>query len=98
MPGQPAHGMVTVPLRQPLQQTNPGSAGPGRAALTDPALGNAWGLARSATSPWWVADNGTGLSTLYNGPGTKLALVATIPPAAGQSGASAPTGTVFNGT
>ena len=31
---------------------------PGAAPLTDPELVNAWGLARSATSPWWVADNG----------------------------------------
>jgi len=24
--------------------------------FTDPLLANAWGLARSATSPWWVSD------------------------------------------
>ncbi len=45
----------------------------------DTQLINAWGLARSVTSPWWVSDNGTGLSTLYNGAGTKLGLVVTIP-------------------
>jgi len=33
----------------------------------DAALVNAWGLVASATSPWWVADNGTDSSTLYNG-------------------------------
>jgi len=65
---------------------------PGLAAFTDPDLVNPWGLARSPTSPWWVADNGTGLSTLYNGSGVKQALVVTIPP----PGASAPTGLVFN--
>ena len=31
----------------------------------DADLGNAWGLSRSPTSPWWVADNGTDMSTLY---------------------------------
>ena len=42
---------------------------PGAAPLTDPDLVNGWGLARSATSPWWVADNGpdpsSSKSTLY---------------------------------
>jgi len=32
-------------------------------------------------SPWWVSDQRTGLSTLYNGAGTKEALIVTIPPA-----------------
>jgi len=64
----------------------------------DAQLINAWGLARGTTSPWWVADNGTGLSTLYDGSGTKQGLVVTIPPPSGQSSPSAPTGVVFNGT
>jgi len=64
----------------------------------DPQLINSWGLARSPTSFWWVADNGAGVSTLYNGVGTKQSLVVTIPAPTGQSGPSAPTGVVFNGT
>jgi uncharacterized protein (TIGR03118 family) len=64
----------------------------------DAQLINPWGLARSATSPWWVADNGTGVSTIYNGAGTKQGLVVTIPVPAGHSSPSAPTGVVFNGT
>src|SRR5438552_19130767 len=60
------------------------------ADLVDAALVNAWGLVASATSPWWIADNGTGLSTLYNGnTGTKLCLTASV--------AGAPLGTVSNG-
>src|SRR5438105_8075944 len=51
----------------------------------DAQLINAWGLARSTTSPWWVADNGTGLSTIYNGSGTKQGLVVTIPVPNGHS-------------
>jgi uncharacterized protein (TIGR03118 family) len=31
----------------------------------DPRLINAWGLVASATSPFWVCDAGTGLSTVY---------------------------------
>jgi len=64
----------------------------------DTQLINAWGLTRSVTSPWWVSDNHTGLSTLYNGAGTKLGLVVTIPVPPGGSAPSAPTGVVFNGT
>ncbi|MFI5262232.1 MAG: TIGR03118 family protein, partial [Candidatus Limnocylindrales bacterium] len=60
----------------------------------DADLVNGWGLARGPGTPWWVADNGTGLSTLYNGAGSKLGLVVTIP-ADGQPDA-APTGMVFN--
>ena len=79
-------------------QTNLISDLPGLAAVTDPNLVNPWGLSRSATSPWWAADNGTGVSTLYSGLGAKLALTVTIPPAAGLAGPSTPTGTVFNAT
>src|SRR2546425_7437755 len=64
----------------------------------DTDLINAWGLARSPTSPWWVGDNETGLSTIYNGAGTKQGLVVTIPVPTGQSSPSAPTGVVFNVT
>jgi uncharacterized protein (TIGR03118 family) len=61
---------------------------PGRANNVDPALVNGWGLAALPTSPWWVADNGTNLSTLYKADGTKVQLEVTV--------ANAPTGTVAN--
>ena len=67
------------------------------AANIDPNLVNAWGLSRSSGSPWWISDNGTGLSTLYDATGIPQSLVVTIPGPGGQ-GASAPTGTVFNYT
>jgi uncharacterized protein (TIGR03118 family) len=73
----------------------------GVAAVTDPNLVNPWGLVHSPTSPWWISDNGTGVSTLYDGAGEPFPvgspLVVTIPPPAGGSSAS-PTGVVFNGT
>jgi uncharacterized protein (TIGR03118 family) len=62
----------------------------------DPNLVNAWGMSRSSGSPWWISDNGTGLSTLYNALGQAQSLVVTIPPPKGHGGMSAPTGTVFN--
>ena len=45
----------------------------------DPALVNAWGITSLATSPFWLSDNGTGLSTLYNSLGQKQNLVVTVP-------------------
>jgi uncharacterized protein (TIGR03118 family) len=64
---------------------------------SDPNLVNAWGMARSATSPFWVSDNGTGLSTLYNGQGVPQSLVVSIP-SANPDTPSVPTGIVFNST
>jgi uncharacterized protein (TIGR03118 family) len=52
----------------------------GAAEFRDPVLQNAWGVAFTpAGSPFWVADNATGCSTLYNGDGTKVALQVSIP-------------------
>jgi len=76
---------------QHYQETDLVSNVSGRAANTDVHLVNGWGMSRSSTSPWWVSDNGTGFSTLYNGAtGVASALVVTVP--------GAPTGTVFNGS
>ncbi len=61
----------------------------------DPNLVNAWGLAFNPFGVAWVADNGTGVATLYDGSGVPQRLVVTIPGAAGAGGN--PTGTVFYG-
>jgi len=70
---------------------------PGLAAYTDPHLVNPWGFTASPTSPFWVADNGTGVATLYNGSGQPQPLVVTVSPPAGGIPPSSPTGVVFNG-
>ena len=57
------------------------------AAHIDPNLINAWGLTASPTSPWWVADNGTNVSTIYRADGTPATLVVQVP--------VHPTGAVF---
>ena len=52
----------------------------GAAPKVDRVLQNAWGIAFSpAGSPFWVNDNATGCSTLYDGEGTKVALQVSIP-------------------
>ena len=69
---------------------------PGLADLTDSSLVNPWGLTASTTSPWWVANNETATSTLYNGnTGAKVAL--TNLPCQCVNVPGAPTGIVFNG-
>jgi uncharacterized protein (TIGR03118 family) len=94
--------LPTAVWAQRYTQTNLVSSIPGVGTNAvnplDTQLINAWGLARSPTSPWWVSDNGTGVSTLYNGAGNRQMLVVTIPVPAGLSAPSAPTGVVFNGT
>jgi uncharacterized protein (TIGR03118 family) len=63
----------------------------------DPNLKNPWGIARGTGGPWWVSDNVTGVSTLYNGAGVNQGLVVTIPHTP-QTSAGSPTGIVFNGS
>jgi uncharacterized protein (TIGR03118 family) len=62
----------------------------------DPNLVNAWGMAYASGGPFWIADNGTGKSTVYDATGSIVPLVVTIPAAAGAKGS--PTGMVANST
>src|SRR5436305_5035819 len=66
---------------------------PGVARHRDRSLVNAWGLTALPTSPWWVADNGTNVSTLYTADGTARPLVVSVPNA--PTGAVSNTGTSF---
>src|SRR4029453_2874285 len=66
---------------------------PGVAPTLDSNLVNGWGLARGAPRPWWVADNGTDKTTIYNGAGV-LQMVGGLP-AQGVQGK--PTGAVASG-
>jgi uncharacterized protein (TIGR03118 family) len=73
----------------------------GVAPVTDPNLVNPWGVSRTSSSPWWISDNGTGLSTLYNGAGAINPLVVTIPkadPTSKTFPTGTPTGTIANGS
>jgi uncharacterized protein (TIGR03118 family) len=66
---------------------------PGLARVTDPNLKNPWGMSFAGTSPFWVSDAGTSVSTLYDGVGNINALVVSMPPTA-----PVPTGQVSNPT
>jgi uncharacterized protein (TIGR03118 family) len=90
-------GAANINSQNAYVVTNLQSDVPGRAAHTDPDLVNGWGITAGPTTPWWVADNGTHKSTLYNG-NTGLKVTAVIVNIAGAGGQPAdPTGTVFNG-
>jgi uncharacterized protein (TIGR03118 family) len=85
-------------MAQHYIQTNLVSDIPGLAAHTDADLKNAWGMSRTATSPWWVSDNGTGKTTLYNAAGIKQGLIVTIATPPGDTDPATPTGQVANTT
>jgi uncharacterized protein (TIGR03118 family) len=67
------------------------------ASYNDTNLVNPWGMSISPSGPWYVSDEGTGLSTVYVSSGQPQSIVITIPSASG-SGQGTPTGTVYNGT
>jgi uncharacterized protein (TIGR03118 family) len=68
----------------------------GVARITDPHLVNPWGLSAGPTSPLWVADNHSNVSTLYSG-GVRGSVPVIVPLVVDITG-GAPTGTVFNPT
>jgi uncharacterized protein (TIGR03118 family) len=72
------------------------SDGSTAAAHTDPNLQNGWGVAFNPTGTFWVSDNTTQKSSLYDGNGVVQSLVVTIP--AGSQGPASPTGIIFNST
>jgi len=97
--------MVSAPAWAQYHLTNLVSNQVHQAPTIDPLLANAWGLARSATGAWWISDNDTGWSTLYDAAGTQVPLRVLIPTAGngpisptGLNGPGTPTGIVFNGS
>ena len=57
----------------------------GAAPKMDGVLQNAWGIAFSpAGSPFWINDNATGCSTLYDGDGTKVTMLQVAIPLPGN--------------
>lgn len=78
--------------------TNLVSNQPGVGNHQDTDLVNPWGVAYAPGGPFWVSDEGTGKSTLYNAQGVKQGLIVTIPPAPGGFTQGSPTGQVYNAT
>ncbi len=79
------------------QQTNLVSDMADSAAHTDPKLINPWGISFFPGQPFWIADNNSGYSTVYDANGvSQLAFIVPAPP--GGASPSTPTGTVINTT
>jgi uncharacterized protein (TIGR03118 family) len=110
-----------VTLGQHYQQTNLVSnvpkefPNPGNTPVVnlDPALQNPWGLVAGPGTPFWVSNNASGTSTLYDGTGALQQLNAggqtfngmpvpangiLVPNAPSQPAPGSPTGVMFNGT
>src|ERR1700728_368275 len=85
---------------QGYSQTNLVSNVAGVAATTDTNLSNPWGISFIGGNDFWIANNNTGTSTLYNAQGTADSLIVTIPGASnnpnGDCSPGCPTGTVAN--
>lgn len=76
-----------------------------RAKVHDKNLINPWGLVQGPT-PFWVSDNNSGVSTLYDGTGKivkvpvnkkNVPFVVTMPPPANSTASATPSGIIFNG-
>ena len=67
------------------------------AKTIDANLVNPWGIVFGSTGNLWVANNGTGTSTVYDAAGNKQALTVGIPTSTSATG-GAPTGVVANAT
>ncbi len=86
-------GLTPLPAHAGLaySQTNLVSDGAVPAAHTDTNLKNPWGVSFGPSTPFWVSNQVTGNSTLYQGDGSPVPLIVTIP-------GGSPTGQVFNST
>jgi uncharacterized protein (TIGR03118 family) len=68
----------------------------GMADVTDAHLVNPWGISESTGSPFWVSNQGTATSTLYNGSGVASATIVAVPSGAAKQSLTGPTGQVQN--
>jgi uncharacterized protein (TIGR03118 family) len=101
--GRSVAGFIDQNFFQPLpgnayQQTSLVSDVRGLAPTTDPNLQNPWGISQTPDGQFRVADNHTGVATIYNAAGQVAGAPITIPTPTGVTPPSAPNGNVFNTT
>ncbi len=96
MRGRGAAGALAVAVVALAAAGSAGSAGANRFAAhtlisdrTDPKLVNAWSLAAAPGGVWWVTNEATATSTLYDAAGRKQLLTVKVD--------GGPTGIVYNG-
>src|SRR5256714_10362338 len=92
-------GPNDIPVIAPgsaYRQTNLLTDSPGLAPVLDPLLVNPWGVALSASSPFWVANNGTSTTQLIRGDVGGAPVVLNASPQTITIPGTLPTGAVFN--
>jgi uncharacterized protein (TIGR03118 family) len=90
--------MSAVAQTNSYQQTNLVSDMAGVAAHTDPKLINPWGISFFPGQPFWISDNNSGYSTVYDANGVTQLAPVLIPAPPGHNSPATPTGTVINTT
>lgn len=87
-----------IPPGQAYRQRNLVSDLPGLALIQDPLLVNPWGVTFTSSSPFWISNNGTSVSTLYRGDVNGSPLVKNPAPQTITIPGGLPTGTIANTT
>ena len=95
-------GLVLVMVGAAVAQTSYSSMNlvsnlTGKAKHTDAFLTNPWGLVYAPGAPFWISDEASGWSTLYDGKGNPQSLQVIVPSSSG-TGSGTPTGIVYNGS
>jgi uncharacterized protein (TIGR03118 family) len=87
-------GLLVVGLPASAALTNAYTVTPlvsdegGTGVLPAPHVVNAWGLVAGPTTPWWIADNATDMSSVYSVTANSIPLEVSVP--------GGPTGLVFH--
>src|SRR3954470_16729231 len=89
-------GIPVIPPGSAYRQTNLMTDSPGLAPVLDPLLVNPWGITATASSPFWVANNGTSTTQLIRGDVGGAPVVLNPNPQTVTIPGGLPTGTVAN--
>jgi uncharacterized protein (TIGR03118 family) len=81
---------VPLPAANNYLQHNLVSVGSGSADHSDPSLVNPWGIAFSSSGPFWIANQGSAVASIYNSAGAASSAAVSVP--------TQPTGIVQNST
>ena len=93
-----APDIVVIAPGSAYRQTNLISDIPGLSPLLDPLLVNPWGITATASSPFWVSNNGTSTTQLIRGDVAGAPVVLNASPQTVTIPGGLPTGTVANPT
>ncbi|HEV7681950.1 MAG TPA: TIGR03118 family protein [Pyrinomonadaceae bacterium] len=93
-----APNIIVIPPGSAYRQTNFVSDIPGLAPVLDPLLVNPWGISATASSPFWVANNGTSTTQLIRGDVGGAPVVLNASPQTVTIPGGLPTGTVASPT